>query len=109
MKVKPNISIKPNIYPERYIEDWEDFYKILPGYILYRVNPYYFDVRALRLRDRKPPGSRLPTDKQLEEYRLKLRCCVCGKPCAGLCSTAERDTTSPLDGEISRSSNHIHR
>ena len=84
-KQKSNINIKSNIYPKEYVRNEKDFYRVLPGHILYTINPSYFDVRILKLRTLAPPRYRLPTDRQLEEYRRKLICCICGKPCAGLC------------------------
>lgn len=92
-KVKSNIDIRTNIYSKKRVKNEKDFYRILPSDVLYRINPSYFDVRVLKQRLSAPAKYRLPTDKQLEEYRKKLICCVCGRPCAGLCSVESSSNT----------------
>jgi hypothetical protein len=68
-----------------YEDEWE-FLKALTGPELYRITllrpywPKYFDTRSLSQRPRV-----LPTDKQLEEYRLALVCHCCKRPCGGQC------------------------
>lgn len=76
--MKSNLNVRSNIYPVG--RGKRNFYKSLPGYILKKLEPQYFDVRNIRSDFRN-----LPTDKQLEEYRLTIVCHLCGRPCAGLC------------------------
>jgi len=85
--MKSNINIRSNIYPVSL--GMSHFYKALPGYILKKLKPQYFDVRNIRSSFRI-----LPTDKQLEEQRRTLVCFLCGRPCAGLCE--EKPSRRPL-------------